>query len=197
MSSIVIKASKRQPGRKEAKEGRRQGLVPGVYYAKNQDPVHFTVPTLVIRPVIFTSEAKLVRLTVGEDGALDCILKDVTFDPVTDAIVHVDFHGVSAGEKIVVDIPVHLVGNAEGIKFGGLLEHNMHKLSVRVDPHSMPEHINVDVTDLKVGMSIHVSELVLPGLELLDRPETVVVACVAPKVATETTVEPVEGTPEV
>lgn len=195
MSSILINAIQRQPGRKNAKAARREGLVPGVYYAKNQDPVHFSIPTLTLRPVVYTAEAKMVRLDVGNGQTLDCVLKDVTFDPITDAILHIDFQGVAVGERITVEIPLHLVGSAEGAKFGGLIEHTMHKLHVKVDPHDMPEHIDVDITPLKVGQSLHVSDLDLPGMEVLDRVDAVIVACVAPKgAAAEAAGEAAEGT---
>lgn len=178
MSTLVINASKRQPGRKEAKSARRAGSIPGVAYAKNFDPVHFTVPALTLRPVVYTAEAKMIRLEV--DGtSMDCILKDVTFDPITDAVLHVDFLRVVAGEKVNVEIPVHIVGTSEGVRTGGVLEVFMHKLHVKVDPHEMPEHIDVDVTSLAVGQSLHIRDLETPGVQILDRADALVVQVAA------------------
>lgn len=178
MSTLVIKASKRHPGRKEAKAARRNGSVPGVAYAKNFDPVHFSVQALTLRPVVYTSEAKLIQLDV--DGTtMDCVLKDVTFDPITDAVLHVDFLRVVAGEKINVEIPIHITGTSEGVRMGGVLETFMHKLHVKVDPHVMPEHIDVDVTSLTVGQSLHIRDLDIAGIEILDRADALVVQVAA------------------
>lgn len=174
MSTLVIKASKREAGRKIAKEARRNGAIPGVAYAKNFDPVHFTIPTLDLRPVVYTAEAKLIQLDV-EGTTFDCILKDVTFDPITDAVLHVDFLRVVAGEVVNVEIPIHIVGTSEGVRSGGVLEVFMHKLHVKVDPHKMPEHIDVDVTALAVGSSLHIRDLDIPGMQILDRADALVV----------------------
>jgi large subunit ribosomal protein L25 len=178
MSTLAISASKREPGRKIAKEARRNGSVPGVAYSKNFEPVHFTIPALNLRPVVYTAEAKLIQLDV--DGVkMDCILKDVTFDPITDAVLHVDFLRVVAGEVVNVEIPIHIVGTADGVRSGGVLEMYMHKLHVRVDPHTMPEHIDVNVTSLAVGSSLHIRDLDTPGVQILDRADALVVQVAA------------------
>ncbi|MBN9399810.1 MAG: 50S ribosomal protein L25 ['Candidatus Kapabacteria' thiocyanatum] len=181
MSQIVLSAVKREPGRTTAKALRREGLVPGVYYAKNQDPVHFSVQTLALRPIIYTAEAKMVALQVEGGKPLNCIVKDVTFDPISDKILHFDLLGVSAGQKMSVEMPIHLVGNSIGVRDGGAVEHVMHRAHVMVDPTNMPEHINVDISDLKIGHAIHISDVSIPGVEFTDRPEAVIVTCTAPK----------------
>lgn len=181
MSQVVLQAETRTPGQAIAKQLRRDERVPGVYYAKGQNPVHFSVPYLMLRPVVHTAKAKTVKLEIAGKDML-CILQDVTFDPLTDKILHVDMLGVKAGEKIQVQIPVHVSGLAQGVREGGTLEHTMHKAHVRVDPTQMPEVIEVDVTQLGRGAAIHVSDLNVPGVEFLDRPTSVVVACHAPKV---------------
>ncbi len=185
MSEIVLSASKREPGSAIARDLRRNGQVPGVYYANNQEPVHFSVPVLSLRDIVYTAEAKMVRLEVDGGKGLMCILKDVTFDPITDAIVHFDLLGVSAGQKVTMEIPLHIVGQAVGVRNGGVLEHVMHKAHVLVDPANMPEHIDIDVTNLDVNESLHVSDLNIPGIEFTDRPESVVVTCVPLRVAGE------------
>ncbi len=180
MSQIVLAAEPRVPGQTASKALRRNGQVPGVYYAKGQDPVHFAVQMLALRPLVYTAEAKTVRLEVDGKGLI-CILKDVTFDPVTDKILHFDLLGVAAGELIAVEIPLHLVGQSVGVREGGILEHTMHKAHVRVDPTKMPEHIDVDITNLQRGSAIHISDLKIEGVEFTDRPDAVIVACIAPK----------------
>lgn len=180
MSQITLSAEPRVPGQTASKALRRDGRTPGVYYAKGQDPVHFSVSTLSLRPVVYTAEAKTVRLEVG-GSALQCILKEVTFDPVTDKILHIDMLGIVAGDVIATEIPLHIVGLAIGVREGGSLEHIIHKAHVKVDPTTMPEHIDVDVTNLGRGQSIHIRDLNVPGVEFTDRPDAVVVACHSPK----------------
>jgi large subunit ribosomal protein L25 len=186
MSQVTLKATKREPGKQTAKAIRRNGSVPGVYYAKNQDPVHFSVQTLDLRPVVYTAEAKMINLVVEGAAGKSAILKDISFDPITDQILHIDLLGVAAGEKLNVDIPLHLTGQAAGVRMGGILEHVMHKAHCVVDPTKMPEHIDVDVTNLGVNQSIHISDLNIPGVEFTDRPDAVIVACVPPKTGGDT-----------
>ena len=184
MSQIILAADTRVPGQNASKELRRNDRIPGVYYAKGQDPIHFSVPKLALRPVVYTAEAKTVRLEIDGKGLI-CILKDVTFDPVTDKVLHIDLLGVAAGEKIAIEIPLHIVGQAIGVtRDGGSLEHVMHKAHVRVDPTTMPEHIDIDVTNLAKGSAIHISDLDIPGVEFTGRPDALIVACHAAKVPT-------------
>jgi large subunit ribosomal protein L25 len=185
MSEILLAATKREPGSANARNLRRQGHVPGVFYANDQDPVHFSVPVLSLRDIVYTAEAKMVRLEVDGGRGLTCILKDVTFDPITDAIVHFDLLGVAAGQKISVDLPLHITGQAVGVRNGGVLEHAMHKAHVLVDPALMPEHLDVDVSGLDVNQSLHISDLSFANIEFLDKPESVVVTCIPHRVAGE------------
>lgn len=187
MSQLVLKATKRDPGTKAARELRRNDRVPGVYYANNQQPVHFSVPILSLRPIVYTAEAKLVRLEVDNDPGLDCILKHVAFDPVSDKIVHFDLLGVTGDVAIAVDIPVHITGISPGVRDGGVMEHVLHKLHVRVNPREMPEHISVDVTGLELNTAIHVSDLNVPGVEFIHKGDEVIVACHPPRAAETTT----------
>lgn len=196
MSDILLKASSRQPGKSEAKALRRDGNVPGVYYAKDQDPIHFTVPRLSLRDVVYTAEAKVVNLEVEGLGKKAAILKDVSFDPITDDILHVDLLGISAGQMITVEIPLHLTGSSVGVRNGGVLEQVMMKAHVKVDPTKMPEHIDVDVTELDINSAIHIGDLKTEGVEFEDREEAVIVTCVPPKVADATDEAAVEGAEE-
>lgn len=189
MSEIVLKANSRQPGKSEAKALRRDGNVPGVYYAKDQDPVHFTVTRLSLRDIVYTAEAKVVNLEVEGQKAKAAILKDVSFDPITDDILHIDLLGIAAGQLITVEIPLHLTGSSVGVRNGGVLEQVMLKAHVKVDPTKMPEHIDVDVTDLEINNSIHIGDLTVAGIEFEDRAEAVIVTCVPPKVADAATDE--------
>lgn len=183
MSTVTIKASQRTPGRSNARTLRTQDLVPGVFYSKNDKPVHLAVPRLSLRPVVFTAKARMIQLEVEGSAAVNCVLQDVTFDPISDKVVHVDFLGVRPGEKIVVVMPLHLEGTAEGVKRGGALEHILHRVHALVDPHTMPEHLVVDISSLGIGGAIHVKDIAIEGVEIIDRAENVIVSCYQPRVA--------------
>ncbi|MBI2794575.1 MAG: 50S ribosomal protein L25 [Ignavibacteria bacterium] len=187
MSQIVLKAKQRQAGRSASKQLRREGKVPGVYYSNSHDPIHFSVDTLDLRSIVYTAEAKVVSLQFDDDKGLPCILKDVTFDPITDKIIHLDFLGVSAGQKITVEIPIHLIGTSAGVRDGGIVEHVMHKAHVLVDPLKMPEHIDVDITNLQINSSIHIEDISVEGVEFEEKPEAVIVTCTPPKTHIEET----------
>jgi large subunit ribosomal protein L25 len=189
MSEIILKGAKRDPKGTSAKHLRKEGRVPGVFYAKDKEPVHFHVHSLDLRSVVYTAEAKVVDLQVDGDPARKCILKDVTFDPITDKILHIDLQGISAGQKMKVDLPLHFIGNSIGVREGGMLEHVMHKVHVLVDPTTMPEHIDIDISELGLNSAIHISDLNIPGVEFTDAPDSVIVTCALPKVSTETTEE--------
>jgi large subunit ribosomal protein L25 len=105
-------------------------------------------------------------------------LKEFQLDPVTDEIIHVDFHGLKAGEKVNVEVAVHLVGTPLGVKEGGLLQHALHKIEIECLPTEIPEKIDVDVTNLKIGDSIHVKDLNLPNMKILSNPETTIVSVI-------------------
>ena len=101
----------------------------------------------------------------------------------TQDIVHLDLYEVNADEKIVVKVPVHLTGTADGVRNGGgILEQPVRELTVKVFPADIPEHFEVDVTNLAIGKSIHVSELSIPKAEIMDDGALVVAAVVAPRV---------------
>lgn len=190
MSQITLVAEPRTPGVAIAKQLRANDRVPGVYYTQGKEAVHFSVSNLALRPVVYTAKAQAVRLSINGQERLS-ILKDVTFDPISDKILHFDLLGVREGEPIIVKVPVHVTGLAIGVREGGTLEHALHKTSIKVDPANIPTHIDVDVSQLGKGENIHISDINIPGVEFLERPGTLVAACHAPKVvAVEETAAP-------
>lgn len=183
MSDIVINAQRRDTGKKAAKAVRRNGLIPGVFYVNGKEPISIATTFLALRSVVYTSETHVIHLKVDNGDNFDCVLKDVTFDPVTDQIVHFDLQGLTAGRKITVEIPIVLAGQAAGSRDGGLVQHILHKLRVECLPKDMPEHIEVDITNLNIGDSLHIGDLQLGNVKSLDNAEVVVVSVTAPTVA--------------
>ncbi|MGE5432338.1 MAG: 50S ribosomal protein L25 [Syntrophomonadaceae bacterium] len=198
MAEIILNAKERQKSNKGAnKLLRRQGSVPGVFYAKAQEPVLIEVPELALKPLIYTSEAHMVSLKLGDNEGIACVLKDVQFDPVTDRIVHFDLHGINTSDKMEIEVPILLSGNAAGIKQGGVLQQVLHKLNVECLPKDMPEHLTIKIDGLNLGDSIHVRDLKFDNVEVLNAPDAVVVSVVTPRAEKETAEEGAAAEPEV
>ncbi len=143
---------------------RKSGSIPAVVYGHGRDNVKVQVDTRIFTKIINNSASDniLVNLQIGDDRQL-ALVQEVQHDHIKGGIIHVDFHAVNENEDIHAGVPVELYGEAAGLKFGGLLELLVHTLEVHCLPKDLPEKIRVDVTHLKVGDAVHVSELQLPA----------------------------------
>jgi large subunit ribosomal protein L25 len=191
MAEILLNAEKREKlGGSTALQLRNKGRVPGIVYGHGDASIPFHVKELDLRPLIYTHETHTISLKLDGKSTL-CILREVQFHPVTDRVSHIDLIMLHAGEKIKVDIPVSLTGTAPGVKDGGILDFVLHKLSIEVLPDQIPQHIDVDVSSLKIGHSIHVRDLpVHAGYNFLADPTAVIVSVAAPKAAEEVAATP-------
>jgi large subunit ribosomal protein L25 len=191
MADILIAAEPRTKlGGSTAAQLRSTGRVPGVLYGHGEPSVAFHVKELDLRSLIYTNETHVVRLTLN--GTEDkCILREVQFDPITDRVTHIDFVKLHEGEKIRVDVPVLITGQSVGVRDGGIIDHIMHKLTINVLPDKIPQHIEVDITDLKIGHGVHIRDLAkTDDYSILADENAVIVACAAPKVETEAATTP-------
>lgn len=190
MDAITIDAKPRETGKKAAKAVRNAGMVPCILYGRHQEPVTFQVPQLTLKPLIYTAETHRVTLKV-DGGQWDCILKDMAFDPVTDVPIHADFQALQAGEKITLTVPVRYIGTPVGqIQSGGETNVVAHELHIRCLPQDIPASIDVDITHLAIGDSIHTRDLNLPNLEFVDGDDMTLVTVASPRVEAA---EPVEA----
>lgn len=196
MEKVVIEAQKRVKIDKASRSAlRKEGKVPAIFYSKHHEPMPVQFSERSIHPYVFTAKTSLITLNVEGHEELDCIIKDVQFDPVSEKIVHIDLLGLKKGEKIQIEVPVQLVGNAIGIKEGGILQHTLHKVQIECLPTDIPEHLEIDVTDLKLGHAIHAGDLKFDNFILLNSPEAIIAAVTHPKIEKEET--PAAGeTPE-
>ena len=177
MADLSVTANTREISTKGAvNQMRRDGIVPGVLYSKEMDPVSFSVSELALKPVVYTTEMHLVNLKIGENEEVKCILKDIQFDPLTDRIIHVDFQAIKVGQAIQVQVPVNIVGQSVGVKAGGKLSHTLHKIDVECLPKHIPSHLDVDITSLNIGDSILIKDLEFENLKLLNPEDASVVA---------------------
>jgi large subunit ribosomal protein L25 len=186
MEKTTLKASERKEFSKSAiRKIRNEGRIPGVFYSKHEPPIHFDVADKAINPLVFTSKTHLISLEIEGHEGYECIIKDIQFDPVTDRVIHFDLLGLTKGEKIVLEVPVQLVGTPVGVKEGGIIQHVMHKLEVECLPRNIPEHIVVDVSELKLGDSIHIGDLQIEEVDFIDPKESLIVQVTHPKIKEE------------
>jgi len=175
-------------GKGAARSLRRDGKLPAVIYGHAREPLSLAVPEREFERLLekFAAENTVIELSI--DGAMSrTLIREIQRHPVKRNVLHVDFQELVAGERMVVRIPIVLTGTAEGVRnSGGILSQIMQELECRVDPLNMPGHIDVDVTDVSIGHSIHVSEMTIPeGVEVLDLPDATVCIVAAPKVEEE------------
>ncbi len=193
MSQVILNATARDKvGSKGAKKLRREGKVPGIYYAHNEKNIPFVVDERELRHLLGI-ETALIDLKIGKGRAKKCVLKDVHLDPLTNRPLHIDMQGVKMKERIHVTVPVHIVGEAVGVKTdGGILNQMMHELEVSCLPGDLPENIVIDVSELRLGESIHVKDVNVENVEILNDEEVVIVNIVASRASKEVTTEPGE-----
>jgi len=192
MEKIDLKVQRRDTGKKNVKQLRNSGLIPGVFYQHGKGSIPIISDLLSLRSIVYTNDTKLVNLFIDNDEPRECVLKDVTFDPVTDRITHFDMVGFISDEIMNVDVPIVLVGQAVGAKEGGIVQHSLHKLPIKCMAKDIPSHVEIDITNLKVGKSIHVKDAIVPNATIELSPETVIVSCVLPRAAVSKAAESAE-----
>ncbi|MGM9704478.1 MAG: 50S ribosomal protein L25/general stress protein Ctc [Prevotella sp.] len=179
MKEINVTGQKRETvGKKASKEMRKEGLVPcNLYGEKMQDgkPVamSFAVAMSELRKIVYTPHIYMIKLIIDGE-AHTAIIKEMQFHPVTDALLHIDFYEVNEDKPIVIGIPVKLTGLAQGVRDGGRMNLSIRKINVKAPYTIIPEHLDIDVTNLKIGKSIKVGDLNFEGLELITNKEVIV-----------------------
>lgn len=187
MKSVPLNAFPRTATRHGGvKKLRAGGRVPAVVYGRGVQPQNLELNRVDIENVIHhsVSENVLVDLAVANDARAKrlALVQDVQHHPLNGTVLHVDLHEVAENEKVTIMVPIEPVGEAVGVKTGGgTLEHVMFKIKVRALPKHLPEQINVDVTNLDIGKSIHLSEVAPPeNVEILGEKKVVVFSVAAP-----------------
>jgi len=175
-------------GKEAARKMRVDGEVPAVIYGHSDDTIPITVSERELRRVLTGNwETTVLEMNIAGKISKECsaIIKDVQQHPATGRILHVDFQYIRKGEKIRIVVPLHLAGEPKGVKEqGGVLEHGSRELNVRVFPRHIPDHIEIDVSDLEIHDAIHIRELVEkhPDLEFLDDEDVTLAIVLPPRV---------------
>ncbi len=179
MKEIDVTGQKRvELGKKATKALRKEGLVPCNLYGlaeKDGKPeaMAFAIPEKEVRKIVYTPHIYVINLIIDGESHT-AILKELQFHPVTDAVLHIDFLEVNDQKPITIGIPVKLVGLAQGVKDGGRMNLSIRKIAVTAPYQQIPEHLDVDVTNLHIGKSIKVGELSFDGLEIATSKEVIV-----------------------
>jgi len=184
MAASNLTARKREDLSNSAtKELRKTGYVPGVYYKKETESIPISVKNTSLNPFIYTSEVKIISLDVeGSEKPVNCLLREIQFDPVSDKPIHFDLLGISEHEKISVEIPLQLIGTAAGVKEGGIVQHTLHSVEIECLPQDIPPMIEVNITNLMIGDSIQIKDIELKNFVILDSPDSTIVSVTPPAV---------------
>lgn len=204
MKQLTLPVSERkESGSTAVRRLRRSGQIPAVVYGKSG------VRSLQVNRADFhniwrvTSDgAALIEIHDKAGGKVLTVIQEIQRNPITDAFLHIDFHEVSTDEKLTISVPIHLTGEAVGVKNeGGILEVHLHDVEISCFPRDLPDCIELEVTELRIGESLHISHLpTLQNVTYTSAPEATIVSCLSPRVAVtedeeqEEPEEDVEGT---
>jgi large subunit ribosomal protein L25 len=198
MANAQLTATPRaDTGKGVARKLRSAGQIPGIIYGHARDPQALAINTRDFEKLLEHISAENTVIELSLDGRTSrTLIREIQRHPFRREYLHVDFQELVAGETVVVRIPLVIIGLAIGVRLeGGVLDQTLRDLEIEVDPANMPNHIDVDVTNLNIGESIHVRDLTLPpGVTPLTDIDAAIVVCAAPRAVVEATAAaPVEG----
>ncbi len=183
---VIVKAEKRDGrGKNDARRLRAAGKVPVSIYGGGGETIAAIIELKELAAILRSDSGQNTIFTIDMigEGTNDVIFHDRQIDALKGRLVHADLRRLSKGEKIEVTVAIHLMGEAEGLKEeGAVMNQALREIKVMCEPSKIPEFFEIDVTDLQVGESVHVSDLkVEDGVELHEDPETVVASVVVVK----------------
>jgi len=198
VSEATLKAQLREDcGKGPARRLRAAGRIPAVVYGDGDEAQPLAVDAQELNRLFsrISVENTVIDLSIEEREPVRVLVREVQTHPFRPEILHVDFYRVRAGERITVEVPIRLVGTPVGVREGGILDQNLHALPVRVRADRIPEEIEVDVSELKVGDALRIEDLAIPaGVEVEVEGDRPVCSVTSPTVAAlETTAESPEG----
>jgi large subunit ribosomal protein L25 len=185
MEQINLSAQPRPAtGKGAAGRLRKDGSVPAILYGQAiKGAISLALSNKELEKVLHTAAGGnvLVNLALEGDKTRMVMFKEVSRHPLRGSLQHVDFVEIRMDHKITVDVPVHLTGKAEGLAFGGIVQQEHRTVRVECFPTQIPDSIDLDITSLGIGHSLHVSDILLAeGVDILDEPSTTIVSLVAP-----------------
>jgi large subunit ribosomal protein L25 len=180
MKSLEIVGFKRANlGKKDSKALRLDSYVPCVLYGGTEQ-IHFSVPAILFRELLYTPEVHIVELNI-EGDIRRAIVQDSQFHPVNEMLLHVDFLELEDGKEVKMDVPVKYVGVSPGVLAGGKLVSKLRKLKVKATPENLPDSVEVDISDLELGKSVKVNKVEPKGYTILTNPLAPVATVTIPR----------------
>jgi large subunit ribosomal protein L25 len=182
-------------GKEKAKKLRAKGLIPAIFYGPKSQTISLVIESKELSKALQTEagENVLIDLDIRKGSQSErkvVMLKDIQIDPLQRITLHTDFYEVAMDEMVTVEIPVHLIGKPEGTKMGGILEQVRRVIQILCLPGDIPKSIDIDVSSLKIGDSIHVQDIKVEKAKILSE-TNFTIATVVPPVVEEKVVEAV------
>jgi large subunit ribosomal protein L25 len=201
MSTLKITAETREnSGKGVARKMRQAGKIPAVLYGKGQDGVSLSLDSYELGQLLSTAGARTSVLELeitdgGENAKKNVLIKEVQKHPFKDIILHMDLLEVAMDQEISVMVPIETLGTAKGVKLdGGILEMKRRELEIVCLPSIIPDSITIDISELEIGDTVHVEEVVVPdGITISHDVNFTIMTLVAPAVEVEPEEEEVEG----
>lgn len=185
MKAIVIEGTLRaNSGKKLSNDLRKNEEVP--CNINGVENFSFSAPVKSFKHLVYTPDFKTATIKLG-DKAVNCVIQELQFHPVTDELVHIDFLELVPGKKLIVEIPLQLNGTPKGAKDGGKITQRIKKLRVKTTPEKLVGRIQIDIENIELGKSIRVIDLKLDGMEILNPPQFPVVSVLIPRAIKEET----------
>ena len=202
MAQYTLRVSVRDnKGKEAAKKLRRNNQIPAIFYGPDTDPLMLVVDYPDLDGIIKQTAAENIILGLqieSEEGSdsKTVMLKELQVDPIKNTYLHADFYEVSKEREVTVGIPIHLLNTPAGVLEGGILQHVRREITISCLPDQMVEHLDVDVSGLEIGDSLHIRDIDLPEGMTTNQDENLTVAVVAaPTVISE--VEEIEEIEEI
>lgn len=195
-TSVALTAERRSgTGKGAARQLRARGRIPAVIYGHGREPESLSVGETELERALTGVAAGSTVFDLAIDGAaVKALIREIQRHPYRAKIVHVDFYEIHAGEKITLEVPIQLVGSPDGVRnAGGVLDQVLREIEIRVLPGDIPERIEVDVTNLRVGASLHVRDMTVTNAEIITDPDTTVCTVVPPRIEEEPVAAVVEA----
>ena len=182
-------------GKEVAKKVRQQGMIPAVLYGPKTNPMNLMLDPEELLKAISTEAGENTLIDLSIEGEKDrvVLLRELQIDPVSRQHLHADLYEVPLDKKITVPVPIHLLGTPVGVKEGGILDQIRREIPVSCLPTEIPEHIDIDVSELKIHGTIHIKDLTFPeGVESEEEDELTVATVLAPRIEEIPVAAPVE-----
>ncbi len=193
MKSLTINASQRESvGKKATKALRNAGQVPCVIYG-GDTIIHFAAPEIAFKNLVYTPDVHTVVIALDNGTKVNAILQDIQFHPVTDRILHIDFIQIFDDKPITIALPFKTTGNSKGVRNGGVLRFNLRRIKVRGLASKLPDLLEGDITNLKIGNKLYVTDVASDDFTILHPDNTVICMVKTSRVAIEDEEEEEEG----